>query len=115
MAARFVHRHPSSAEGLVLWASCPANGDGPADQDIEVVSIYGTLDGVVTMDDINTSRPRLASDTRWVAINGGNHAQFGWCGAQAGDNPAALSRESQKRVAVAETIRLLESLPAEEE
>jgi len=115
MAARFVHRHPTSVEGLVLWASFRADGDGLAEQDIEVVSIYSTLDGVATVDEINASRPRFPSDTRWVAIEGGNHAQFGWYGTQAGDNPAAVSRESQQRTAVAETIRLLESLPAEEE
>jgi hypothetical protein len=52
---------------------------------------------------------------RWVAIEGGNHAQFGWHGTQAGGNAATVSQESQQRISVAETVRLLTSLTAEQE
>jgi pimeloyl-ACP methyl ester carboxylesterase len=115
MAARFVHQHPTSVEGLVLWAAYPAGNNNLADRDLAVVSIYGTLDGLATVAEINASRPLLPSDTRWVAIEGGNHAQFGWYGPQGGDNPATVSREDQQRVTVAETARLLASLSADTE
>jgi dienelactone hydrolase len=84
MAARFVHGRPASAEQLVLWAAYPADNGDLAGQDLAVALIYGTPDGVATVEEINASRPLLPADTRWVAIEGGNHAQFGWCGPQSG-------------------------------
>jgi len=42
-----------------------------------------------------------------VAIEGGNHAQFGWYGPQAGDNPATISREAQQEQIIEATVELL--------
>jgi pimeloyl-ACP methyl ester carboxylesterase len=84
MAARFVPEHRASAEGPVLWAAYAADNSDLAGQDLAVASIYGTPDGLATVEEINASRPLLPADTRWVAIEGGNHAQFGWCGPQSG-------------------------------
>lgn len=110
MAARFAHRHPSAVQGLVLWAAYPAESDDLSGRDLAVVSIYGTRDGLATPEKIDDSRPLLPTDTRWVAIEGGNHAQFGSYGAQNGDNPATISREEQQRQIVAATIDLLRQL-----
>jgi dienelactone hydrolase len=108
MAARFAHRHPSMVHGLVLWASYPAASDDlSARGDLAVASIYGTLDGLATEDKIAASRPLLPPNARWVAIEGGNHAQFGWYGPQPGDNPATIGREAQQRETVAATLALL--------
>jgi pimeloyl-ACP methyl ester carboxylesterase len=107
MAARFAHRHPLVVQGLVLWAAYPAASDDLSARDLAVVSIYGTQDGLATEGKIAESRPLLPTDTRWVAIEGGNHAQFGWYGPQAGDNPATISREEQQQEAVAATLTLL--------
>jgi S-formylglutathione hydrolase FrmB len=74
MAARFAYGHPSVLKGLVLWAAYPAESDDLSTRDLAVVSIYGTRDGLATPDKIEASRPRLPSDTRWIAIEGGNHA-----------------------------------------
>ena len=75
-----------------------------------MTSIYGTRDGLTTGDKIEASRPLLPPDTAWVAIEGGNHAQFGWYGPQSGDNPATISREDQQAQIVAATLALLLSL-----
>ena len=75
-----------------------------------MTSIYGTLDGLATTEKIAASRPQLPPTTEWVAIAGGNHAQFGWYGPQSGDNPATISREEQQRQIVEATLRLLVSL-----
>jgi dienelactone hydrolase len=112
MAARFAHQHPSAVGGLVLWAAYPAESNDLADRDLAVASIYGTLDGLATVEKVHRSRPLLPLDTRWVAIDGGNHAQFGWYGPQRGDNPATISRGTQQQMTVAETVQLLASLPA---
>jgi len=110
MAARFAYQNPAAVQGLVLWAAYPASTDDLSSQDVQVTSIYGTRDGLTTGDKIAASRPLLPTDTTWVAIEGGNHAQFGWYGPQSGDNPATISREDQQAQIVAATLALLLSL-----
>jgi pimeloyl-ACP methyl ester carboxylesterase len=113
MAARFAHGHPSEVEGLVLWAAYPDVSNDLTASDLAVTSIYGTLDGLATQDKIASSRSLLPSETQWVAIEGGNHAQFGWYGPQSGDNAATISPEAQQQQIVEATVRLLRYLSQE--
>jgi pimeloyl-ACP methyl ester carboxylesterase len=110
MACRFARQNPSLVDGLVLWASYPASSDDLSGSGLQVVSIYGTRDGLATLDEIDASRALLPAGTRWVAIEGGNHGQFGWYGVQNGDNPAAISREAQQAEIVEATLQLLADL-----
>ncbi|MCU0486485.1 MAG: alpha/beta hydrolase [Anaerolineales bacterium] len=110
MAANFAVNHPGAVTGLVLWAAYPASSDDLSKSGLQVASIYGTLDGLSTGEKIDASRPLLPADTSWVPILGGNHAQFGWYGDQAGDNSAAISRLEQQEQLVAATLELLESI-----
>lgn len=110
MAARFARTHPAAVQGLALWASYPAASDDLSGADLRVVSIYATLDGLATGEKIDASRRLLPADTTWVQITGGNHAQFGWYGQQAGDNPASISRSDQQDQVVAASLALLERL-----
>ncbi len=113
MAARFVYRSPGAVDGLVLWASYPAASDDLSNRDVAVTSIYGTRDGLATVDKIDASRPLLPPDTTWVAIDGGNHAQFGWYGPQAGDNESTISRTEQQQQLIDATAQLLRALVEE--
>jgi hypothetical protein len=106
MAARFAANHPGQIAGLVLWAAYPAD-DTLAGQPLVVTSIFGSHDGLVSREDIDNSRPLLPATTRFVAIKGGNHAQFGWYGPQQGDLPAAISHAGQQAMTVATTLELL--------
>ena len=110
MSARFAYKHPESVGALTLWAAYPAATDDLSGHPLAVASIYGTLDGLATGDKIEASRPLLPADTSWVAIEGGNHAQFGWYGPQSGDNSATISREEQQAQIVAATLTLLAEL-----
>ncbi len=110
MAASYIARNPAKIEGLVLWASYPASGDNLSSMDLKVTSIYGSLDGLATPAKVLGAAPLLPADTRWVAIEGGNHGQFGWYGAQPGDNPAAISRQMQQDQVVSATVQNLQSL-----
>lgn len=112
MAAQFSHKHSSLVKGLILWASYPASGDNLSKQGILVVSIYGTRDGLVTLKNIADSHSLLPSNTKWIPIEGGNHAQMGWYGPQSGDNEATISRESQQMQVVNATICLFEYMAA---
>lgn len=110
MTARFAHQNSGAVAGLALWASYPAGSDDLTGRDLAVASIYGTRDGVATEDEIEASRSLLPPDTQWTAIEGGNHAQFGWYGPQSGDNEATIGREEQQAQIVSATLQLLRQL-----
>lgn len=110
MAARFVYEHPEMIDGLVLWAGYPADSNSLARFDLPVVSIYGTLDGVARPTRIERTASLLPAEAVFYALEGGNHAQFGFYGPQRGDNPASISREQQQAEIIAETVHLLASL-----
>jgi len=110
MAAKYAYDHPDKIKGLVLWAAYPAESNSLAGRDLPVVSISGTNDGLATPAKIEAARRLLPASTTYVPIQGGNHAQFGWYGAQDGDDPAAISGEAQQQQTVAATNQLLQSL-----
>ncbi len=111
MAASFAYNHPDLVGGLVLWASYPADWhDLSTRTDLRVASIYGTLDGLATAEQVEDSAVLLPPDTVWVPIEGGNHAQFGWYGPQTGDLEATISHEEQSAQVVAATLALLEAV-----
>jgi hypothetical protein len=114
MAARFAFGHSDQVQGLILWAAYPDSSNDLSDRTLPVTSIYGTLDGLATTEKIDASRALLPGTTEWVAIEGGNHAQFGWYGPQSGDNPATITREEQQTQVVEATLRLLQSLQQEQ-
>ncbi len=113
MAASFAAGNPSKISGLVLWAAYPAESNDLSAADLKVASISGTLDGRAVPEDLDVRRKLLPQDTRWVAIEGGNHAQFGWYGPQEGDNEAAITHETQEDEIVAATVDLLKELEEE--
>ncbi len=96
MAANYVAGNPGAVDGMALLASYPASSDDLTQSEVQVSSIYATLDGLTSAEDIDASRLLLPEDTTWVSIEGGNHGQFGWYGEQRGDNPATISREDQQ-------------------
>jgi dienelactone hydrolase len=110
MAARFVYRNPGLVQGLALMASYPASSDNLSEYDIQAISIYGTRDGVMAAGALEESRALLPADTRWIAIEGGNHAQFGWYGDQSGDLPATISHLEQQHIIIKATLELLKTL-----
>jgi hypothetical protein len=107
MAAHFAASRPRLVRGLVLWAAYPAASDDLSGLDLIVASIYGTRDGVAGLDDLEAAAGRLPPDTRWVAVEGGNHAQFGRYGPQAGDNTATITAEAQQAAVVEATVELM--------
>lgn len=105
MAARFVHENPTRVAGLFLWAAYPA--DNMTRTPVPVLSVHATRDGLTTPADIAASRANLPANATFVAIDGGNHAQFGSYGAQPGDNPATVSRAVQQARVVNATAAFL--------
>jgi predicted alpha/beta-hydrolase family hydrolase len=111
MAARYAYANPGTVEGLVLWAAYPADSDDLTNrEDLVVSSIYGTEDGLATVEKVESSRGLLPPSSSFVAIPGGNHAQFGSYGDQTGDRPASISRAQQQRMVVEATLAVLYTL-----
>ncbi len=95
-AAMFISGHPDAVRGLALWAAYPSDADNLSALPLKVISISGTADALSTPAKIAVSQRLLPATTRWVAIEGGNHGQFGWYGLQNGDGVATISREHQQ-------------------
>ena len=109
MAANYLYTNPGAANGLILWASYPAENNDLTDSGLQVLSIYGTLD-MAGIEKFDASRAFLPIDTTWVVIEGGNHAQFGNYGLQPGDNIATISAAEQQKQIEDATVSFLENL-----
>lgn len=107
MAANYVYTHQDRGYGLLLWASYPAENNSLADSNVKVLSIYGTRDG--GLEGLENSADLLPSSTRWVVMEGGNHAQFADYGKQPGDQDPLISFEEQQQIIVDESVNFLQS------
>jgi len=111
MAAQFVLRDPESVDGLALLAGYPAASTDLSAWPGQAVSLFGSADGVASRADVESGLARLPPGTRLVVIDGGNHAQFGLYGPQAGDGEAAIDREEQQRRTSEALLEFLRRLP----
>ncbi len=92
MAASYAAAHPEDYAGLVLLA---AYSTAALPDDLAVVSVYGDADGVMNREKYEQYRKQLPEGFAEVVIPGGNHAQFGSYGKQAGDGAASISASEQ--------------------
>ncbi len=107
MAARFVRRNPEAVQGLVLWASFPAQSDDLSDYAGQVASIYGTRDGLATASEVEGTANLLPPTARWVRVEGANHAQFANYGPQRGDHQADITPQAQRQRVVQATVDVM--------
>lgn len=74
---------------------------------MNVLSIYGSEDGVLNTESVQENRSLLPDNHKEIIIEGGNHAQFGNYGEQAGDGDATVSTEEQQKLTVEAITDLL--------
>jgi dienelactone hydrolase len=110
MAARFAYQNPGVAQGLVLWAAYPASSDDLSVQNLDVLSMIGSRDGLGTGEGVENTRQLLPESTNFVVIDGGNHAQFGSYGEQPGDTEAAITQDEQQAQVLKATLEFLAGL-----
>lgn len=96
LAAQFIHDRGPRVAALVLIATTHPRDFDLSKLGLPVMKIYATNDGVATHGEMQKNADLLPTETRWVGIAGGNHAQFGYYGPQLGDGSASLSRERQQ-------------------
>ena len=93
MAASYGANHPEDLKGLVLLAAY-STAD-LTDSGLDVLSVYGSEDGVLNMEKYESCRGNLPETTVEIVIPGGNHALFGSYGPQDGDGEASISSAEQ--------------------
>lgn len=113
MAATYASEEHDELVGLLLYAAYPAS-DMSDRTGLIVTSIFGTEDGLATVDDIRASMADLPPDTLFVPIEGGIHAFFGDYGAQAGDGTATISRDDAQDQIVEATLDQMNRVHADD-
>jgi len=108
MAASFAELSDDVA-GLVMWAAYPANSvDLSGRSDLVSTGLVGTLDRVIDAEALAGSVARMPPGYEVLRIEGGNHAQFGDYGAQAGDGEPAIGAREQWSITANATIAVLD-------
>lgn len=105
-ACMFADSEPDVVEALVLFASYCADDSLASRDDLVVLSLSATNDGLATPEKIEASIPDLPERTRIEAIEGAVHAQFGAYGEQPGDGTPTISDE-QARVEITKALEAL--------
>jgi hypothetical protein len=99
-AAIFAENNPGAIDAIAFWDSYPPNSADLSDNTISAISIFGTTNNSPNTENFSDKKHLLPSDTRFIAIEGANHAQFGDYGPQKGDVLASISlAEQHERVA----------------
>lgn len=96
LAARLARSDQQTIAALVLVGTTHPKEDDLSFLSIPVTKIYATNDGVAPANRVLANRTLLPAQTKWVAIEGGNHSQFGHYGHQLLDGTATISREAQQ-------------------
>jgi hypothetical protein len=101
MAASYASENSDKLDGLILLASY-STADLKA-SGLDVISVYGSNDGVLNMEKYNEHRQNLPSSTVEKVIEGGCHAYFGSYGTQKNDGTPTVSRNEQ----INETVKII--------
>ena len=108
MAGQFLASHTQDTarvHGLVLWGSRLSAGIDVSKLPVNVVSIYGTRDGIAPKDiTAEQRRAGLPGSASLVAVDGGNHSMFGDYGLQKGDNPLDIPLDKARKQIVGATL-----------
>lgn len=90
-ASNYARNHEDNITGLILLASYPSNDI----KNLSVLSIYGSKDNILNKENYNKAKAYMPNNYTEYVINGGNHAQFGSYGKQAGDGIADITGNQQ--------------------
>ena len=107
MAASFAADNAGDFEGLILLAAY-STAD-LSETDLEVLSLYGSQDGVLNMEKYEQYRTNLPETATEALISGGNHAQFGSYGRQEGDGEASITPQAQLAAALQSLLELIQN------
>lgn len=104
VASNYVH-DSNSTDGLILFESYSTK-----EIDEPVLSIYGSEDKVLNMEQYNKSKHFISKNLTEVVIDGGNHAQVGDYGIQSGDGKAKITPQKQQKLSVEATLDFIDEI-----
>ena len=104
MAASYLGKNPEDFDGLILLGSYSTADI--SDRNSNVISIYGSEDGVMNRENYNKYLSNLPENFFEFIVDGGCHAYFGMYGSQDGDGIAYISNQEQIYI-TADTIKAL--------
>jgi len=107
MAAQYTDNHLEEIDGLIFWASYPANNVNLANHDLPVILIYGSSDPRVNAESVKKRTDLLPQNSQIIRIEGGDHHQFGSYQINPKDHLATTSRVSQHQQIIQATLDLL--------
>jgi alpha/beta superfamily hydrolase len=107
MVTEFCIENLEATSGIIYLASYPSSDI--SNTDIKVLSLKGSLDGLVTEYDFEASKNQLPEDTVFYIIEGGNHSQFGDYGLQENDVEATITPEEQQGITVEKIMGFINS------
>ena len=116
MSASYVASHTQDFAGLILLAAYSTSDI--SDSSLKVLSVYGTNDGVLNMENYAKYKTNLPNATSTnpnsnggylteIVIEGGNHAQYASYGAQSGDGEATITEEEQQTITANAIVNLI--------
>jgi hypothetical protein len=94
-AAIYAENNPERIDAIAFWDSYPADSADLSDNNISVISIFGTTNNFPNTENLIDKKHLLPADTIFIGIEGANHAQFGDYGPQKGDIVASISLAKQ--------------------
>ena len=97
MAASYAAEHGDELRGVILLAAYPTE---KLDDNLLLLSIYGSKDGVLNMKNFSEGEKLVPKKFLKQEIKGGNHAYFGNYGKQKGDSAATITSEEQQEQTV---------------
>ncbi|MDM5337303.1 alpha/beta hydrolase [Fictibacillus enclensis] len=95
-SASYSLKHQEKIKGLIFLGSYTTESSDLSKAKFPLLSITGERDGLSTPAKIKGSKKFNPTDTTYHEIKGGNHAQFGMYGTQAGDKKAKISNKKQQ-------------------
>ena len=110
-AGIYANANPAKIAGLALWDSYPPDSASLADDDLAVISIFGTTAHAPNTENFEAKRFLLPADTTFVPLEGASHAQFGDYGPQKGDVAPSLSLEEQHDLVAEIMLDFIHQLP----
>jgi pimeloyl-ACP methyl ester carboxylesterase len=108
LAARFGRDYPDLTGGLLLIGTSHPRRFDLSRLHADVVKVSGSQDGLASPEEVRQFAKNLPASTRFVEIQGGNHAQFGWYSFQLGDKTPTITQAEQQTQLARTTLDMLQ-------
>ncbi|WP_028595060.1 alpha/beta hydrolase [Paenibacillus assamensis] len=107
MISRYAFQNEKKVDGIIFLASYPA--DDFSTKTIPMLSIYGEVDGLATVEEIENREHLMSKNKTMHLIKGGNHANFGMYGEQKRDNASLITPKAQQDETIKAMLDWLQS------